>query len=65
MHNLRNIFNPRTVARLSDEVIQDITEESQGRAQERHKLEERIAALSRGEELLRQACSKIYGSTAI
>lgn len=64
MNTLLNIFSPTIVAGLPDETIRSITEESQDRVQERHNLEEQIAALSKAEELLRRACSKINGSAA-
>ncbi|KAK8008296.1 P-loop containing nucleoside triphosphate hydrolase protein, partial [Apiospora marii] len=59
MQKLPDIFSPTVIASLSDKTIKDIAEESQDRIQERHKLQEQIAALSKGEELMLQ-----FGTTA-
>ncbi|KAK8852091.1 P-loop containing nucleoside triphosphate hydrolase protein [Apiospora arundinis] len=56
MQKLPNIFSPTVVSGLPDDTVSKIAGESQEKIQERHKLREKMAALGKGEELLRRVC---------
>ncbi|KAK8075419.1 interferon-induced GTP-binding protein Mx [Apiospora hydei] len=61
MRKLPDIFNPIVVATLPDEMIDKIAGESHATTKERHRVQQKMAALSKGEELLRRVCPKPSG----
>ncbi|KAK7962014.1 uncharacterized protein PG986_002839 [Apiospora aurea] len=52
MQKLPDIFSPLVVMGLTDEIVSDIAGESEEGKQERRKLEAKMAALTKGEELM-------------
>ncbi|KAK6821152.1 P-loop containing nucleoside triphosphate hydrolase protein [Apiospora arundinis] len=56
MQKLPDIFSPTVVAGLPDHTITKIAGEKQSKIQERSMLREKMAALGKGEELLRRVC---------
>ncbi|KAK7915021.1 P-loop containing nucleoside triphosphate hydrolase protein [Apiospora marii] len=57
MQKLPDLFSPLVVAGLSDETINEIAGENEDKTQQRQKLQEKLAALQKGEKLMLQFSS--------